>query len=107
MIPVQLMFSDFLPPFSPPAKVGEYVKTYGRIIRSSEIAAYVGKTVICNKSTESHEWYRRVKILSVHPDENGRRVIFNEGSRQNSSILDIYLDDTGSRIQSFIFAEEA
>ena len=65
---------------------GDWVDDYyrGRELLWEELSAYVGKLVICDYSTESHPWYKVVKITKVIDSADGLgSVIFDDGSRRN------------------------
>ena len=59
---------------------GEIVESHGRRLSFDEAAARIGEIIILNVSTESHEWFRAVRVLKavVTPDGE-RRLICERG----------------------------
>lgn len=67
---------------------GTWVETHGRELTFDEITQRVGQMIIIDKSTESHEWFKIVRVESIFTDyESGqRRLIYSDGSRHRGVV---------------------
>ena len=62
---------------------GTYVETHGAQLSFEELTHMVGKIVILDRSTQSHAWYKAVRILEVRADSEGtRNLLFFDGGKQ-------------------------
>lgn len=91
----QLDIFRFLAPqrtFSP----GEYVEkeVLGKQLTFDEITEEVGKLIILDKSTESHEWFEIVMVERIIVmDNNQRRLVYYDGGRQRGLVNEMYFDE--------------
>ena len=69
-------------------KVGEYVVKHGRRLTFDEIAGMVGRKIIMDQSTSSHEWLEIVLVEKIiwNDQENCRRLIYFDGDRQRGLV---------------------
>lgn len=70
----QITFDDLL---GVPA-AGEIVERHGRRMSFDEAAARIGEIIILNISTESHEWFRAIRVLKMVVAPGGERRIVCE-----------------------------
>lgn len=76
----QLTLWDWMPDIMPGPEVGEYVTRHGAIICHIMRPGYIGKMVVFDCSTQSHEWFRCGILEAYIPYENTMRSIINVGS---------------------------
>jgi hypothetical protein len=55
----------------------------------------VGKMILVNESTESHEWYKAMVIESVTLTPNGRRLVCYDGERQRALLDEMFFNRRG------------
>ena len=73
----QITFDDLM---GVPA-AGEIVESHGRRLSFDDAAARIGEIVILNISTESHEWFRAIRVLKMVITPDGERRIVCERDR--------------------------
>lgn len=74
---------------------GTWVETHGRELSFDEVTKRVGQIIVIDKSTESHEWFKIVRVESIFTDyESGqRRLIYSDGSRQRGLVDERYFPE--------------
>ena len=72
--------------YGPEPEVGEYVTSHGMAIPHIMRPAYIGKKIVIDKSTQSHEWYQCGILEGYIPWENGFRSIVYTGQKQRSYV---------------------
>ena len=75
---------------------GDYVEkdSVGKQLTFNEIVNEVGNLIIMDKSTRSHEWYEIVRVERiVTVEDNHRRLVYYDGTRQNGLVDEIYFDE--------------
>lgn len=66
--------------------VGDYVESHGAVICHIMRPAFIGKNIVVDKSTQSHEWYQ-LGVLEDYISYEGRfRAIVYTGERQRQLI---------------------
>lgn len=86
----QMNIFDFLEQKKP----GDWVEEewLGKEISFDEIAESVGELIVLDKSTESHAWYKVVRVEKIIPHEGRRRLIYYDGCKQRGLINERYFD---------------
>ena len=70
----------------------------GRELTFNEITDMVGKLIVMDMSTESHNWYKVVQVEKIVEGDSGRRrVVYYDGKRQRGLVDEIYFDPQRSR----------
>lgn len=84
----QISLFDSIPP---ELKPGEWVSDHGRELSFDECYERVGELLIIDKSTESHEWFKVVRIESTHVNSDGkRRLVYFDGDRTRGYLDEIF-----------------
>lgn len=81
-------------------KPGDWIEKEfcGKQLSFGEIANSIGKLIVMDKSTSSHEWYKVVLVEKiVLADGNQRRLIYYDGSRQRGLVNEIYFRESITR----------
>lgn len=69
---------------------GEWVKVHGPELSFDQITQMVGKLIVMDKSTESHEWFEVVRMEKIIWNDGGRRLIYYDGTRQRGLVDERY-----------------
>ena len=70
----------------------------GRELTFNEITDMVGKLIVMDMSTESHNWYKVVQVEKIVEGDSGRRrLVYYDGKRQRGLVDEIYFDPQRSR----------
>lgn len=78
-------------------KPGEYIdKQYlGRQITFDEITERIGKLIVLEKSTSSHEWFMVALVEKIAIVEgNQRRLVYYDGHKQRGLINEMYFSES-------------
>lgn len=84
-------------------KPGEWLEEnqLGKEMTFDEIAESVGKVIAIDKSTESHAWYKAVRVEKIlekdEYDRKNRRLIYYDGARQRGLISEMYFQGNDLR----------
>lgn len=77
-------------------EIGGYVEEemLGEPLTFDEITEMVGELIVLDNSTESHAWYKVVKVekITCNKYEEQRRLVFFDGKKQRGMINEIYFD---------------
>lgn len=73
---------------------GEWVKVHGPEINFDQITQMVGKLIVMDKSTESHEWFQVVRVEKIIWNDGGRRLIYYDGARRRGLVDERYFAET-------------
>ena len=88
----QMSIFDWLPTLSPEPQAGDLVEDHGAEIPPEQIESFVGKKIVMDRSTESHEWFRVGVLEKILPGiyyHNGvetdtiRLIIYDGGKQRN------------------------
>lgn len=85
----QISIFDWMPSLIPEPNPGDWVEDHGELICRGQIESFLGKKIVMDCSTQSHEWYKVgivEKILPAIYYHNGVetetvRVIVDDGKR--------------------------
>ena len=70
---------------------GTYVETHGALLSFEELTHMVGQVVILDCSTQSHAWYKAVRILELRVDSDGtRNLLLFDGGRQLGRVNELW-----------------
>lgn len=76
---------------------GDWVEkdVLGKKLTFDEIAQEVGNLIIMDKSTESHEWYKVVRVEKIVLVDGGkqRRLVYYDGARQHGFVNEMYFNE--------------
>lgn len=72
--------------FDMPKTIGRYVTDHGAVICHIMRPAYIGREVVIDVSTQSHEWYQVGILENYIPYEGRWRAIVYTGKPQRSLI---------------------
>lgn len=78
----QINIFDYMPDILPEPQVGAYVDRHGANICHIMRPSYIGRKVVYDCSTESHEWFRCGILEKYIPHEGRMRSIINVGTKQ-------------------------
>lgn len=83
----QISIFDWMPTAQREPEIGEWLEYPGAIIPHIMRPSYIGKKVLINLSTQSHEWYK-CGILEdyIRLDDGHYRSIVYTGERQRSLV---------------------
>ena len=70
--------------------VGDWVETHGRELTFDEIAAREGQCIVYDMSTQSHAWYKIVRVKEIIRHEGQRRLIYSDGGRYPGLVNEMY-----------------
>ena len=72
----------------PDPEVGEWVEEHGPVIDHIMMPGYIGRKVIMDKSTQSHEWYQCGILEDYFYLERNKcwRAVVNDGRKQRNLI---------------------
>ena len=78
---------------------GQWVTAIGPEISFDDICNRVGQIIILDKSTESHKWYKAVRVERIiwNDDSNCRRLIYYDGARQRGLVNEYYFEWGGQK----------
>lgn len=95
----QMTIFDWMPTMQAEPEVGEWVDEHGAVICHVMLESYIGKKVVMDKSTSSHQWFKVGILEKIIPDfyykmsEAGEyeqvpcdRLIVYDGTRQRNHI---------------------
>ena len=71
---------------------GDWVETHGKELSFDDITARVGQLIVWDCSTESHEWFKVVRVEKIVLSDGYRRVVFYDGHKQRGSCSEIYFN---------------
>ena len=71
---------------------GTWLQNHGRQLTFDEIAARIGRLIVMDMSTQSHEWFKAVLVEKIIPYEGKRRLIYYDGKRQRGLVCESYFD---------------
>lgn len=73
-------------------KPGEWVdkSELGKEISFDEITNIVGQLIIIDLSTVSHEWFKVVQIEKIVMNNNQRRLVYYDGTKQRGLIYEYW-----------------
>ena len=60
----------------------------GRAFTIDDCKNNIGTIVLLDSSTESHQWFRVVKIINLCRTDDGNRVVCDDGKRGNPCLVD-------------------
>lgn len=93
----QLDIFSYLQPERKIFKPGDWVEknVVGKRLTFDEITQEIGKLIIMELSTVSHEWFKIVRVEKIVLVENGkqRRLVYFDGTRQNGLVNEMYFRD--------------
>ena len=71
---------------------GTWVESHGRELTFEEITKCVGKIIIMDNSTESHKWFKAVRVekIYIYPETGKRRLIYFDGTKQRGMVDEMY-----------------
>lgn len=71
---------------------GTWVETHGRELTFDEITKRVGQIIIMDESTESHKWFKAVRVerIYTYPESGDRRLIYFDGGRERGLVDERY-----------------
>ena len=70
---------------------GEYVTEHGRELSFDELEEMVGRLIVYDCSTQSHEWLKIVRVVEIyHYPDGRRRLIYSDGTRQHGLVDEMY-----------------
>ena len=71
---------------------GTGVETHGRELTFDEITKRVGQIIIMDESTESHKWFKAVRVerIYTYPESGDRRLIYFDGGRERGLVDERY-----------------
>ena len=71
---------------------GTWVETHGRELTFDEIAKSIGKIIVMDMSTESHKWFKAVRVerIYTYPESGERRLIYFDGTKQRGYVNEMY-----------------
>lgn len=79
---------------------GDWVEknVLGKQLTFDEIAQEIGNLIIMDKSTESHEWYKvvRVEEIAIVDDffhDRQRRLVYYDGVKQRGMVCEMFFDE--------------
>ncbi len=78
-------------------KPGQYVEQHGKELSFEEISCRIGKMVLLDCSTESHTWIKVVRIERIIYAEDGRRLIYSDGTKQHGYVGEYWFRSSGYR----------
>ena len=68
--------------FAPETVPGTYVTSYGAPICFDDLQNYIGRIVIMDCSTQSHKWYKAIRVEKILHTADGRRLIYTANPRR-------------------------
>jgi len=71
---------------------GTWVDTHGRELTFDEVTQRVGQIIIMDESTESHKWFKAVRVerIYTYPESGDRRLIYFDGGRERGLVDERY-----------------
>ena len=76
---------------------GDWVEkdVLGKQLTFDEIMKEIGNLIILERSTESHEWYKVVRVEKIVLVDEGkqRRLVYYDGVRQRGMINEMYFNE--------------
>ena len=73
---------------------GDWVSYHGRELTFDEITQRVGQLIVWDMSTQSHEWFKVVRVEKIVFCDGHRRVVFYDGGKQRGYCSEIYFNPT-------------
>lgn len=87
----------YLEPQNKSLQPGEWVEkdVIGKKLTFDEICQRIGKLIVMDKSTASHEWYKVVLVEKIVSIENGtkRMLVYFDGTKQRGFVNERYFDE--------------
>lgn len=84
----------------PQVQPGDWIEkaNVGDQLTFDEITQMIGRLIVMDKSTASHEWYKVVMVEKIVMVENNtmRRLIYYDGVKQRGMVNEMYFDETMS-----------
>lgn len=76
---------------------GDWVEkdVLGEQLTFDEITQMIGKLIVMDKSTESHEWYKVVLVEKIVMVENNtqRRLVYYDGVKERGLVNEMYFNE--------------
>lgn len=69
---------------------GTWLETHGRELTFDEIVQRGGKLVVMDMSTESHEWFKAVRIERIVYQNGEYTLFYYDGTRQRGAVRERY-----------------
>jgi len=76
-------------------KPGQYVEQHGKELSFDELSTRIGELVLCDCSTESHEWIKAVRVERIIYGETARRLIYSDGRKQHGYVGEYWFRSFG------------
>lgn len=76
-------------------KPGDWVEAHGRELSFDEIAGKIGSLIVMDCSTASRSWYKVVRVERIVSTEDGRRLVYSDGTKQNGIVSEMYFPSGG------------
>lgn len=82
----------------PRVKPGDWVErdVIGEKLTFDEITQMIGKLIVMDLSTESHDWYKVVLVEKIVMVENNtqRRLVYYDGVKQRGLVNEMWFDES-------------
>lgn len=70
---------------------GDYVEEHGRELSFDELEEMVGRLIVYDCSTQSHEWLKIVRVVEIyHYPDGHRRLIYSDGTKMHGFVDEMY-----------------
>lgn len=76
-------------------KPGDWVEAHGRELSFDEIARKAGGLVVMDHSTSSRSWYKVVRVERIVTTDDGRRLVYFDGTKQNGIVNERFFPSGG------------
>ena len=94
----QMSLMDLLSPEEKVFKPGDWIEkeNVGEQLAFEEITHMIGRLIVMDKSTTSHEWYKVVRVEQIVMVESNtqRRLVYCDGAKQRGMVNEMYFDET-------------
>ena len=93
----QLSFMDLLTATTNDFKPGDWIEKENvcEQLTFEEITHMIGRLIVMDMSTVSHEWYKVVMVEKIVMVENNtqRRLVYYDGAKQRGLVNEMYFDE--------------